>query len=244
MEQIRISGKNLGQLGLESFCPRCFWLKLHSGDKLPYQIFPGIFSSIDSYTKKVTNVHFQHLSQIPPWLTQFGELSKPVKAPTHYHFYVVDSETNIRLTGVPDEILQRTDDSYSIADYKTAKFTGNQDKLLPMYEIQLNAYAYIGNRTGFNPVTGIGLVYYEPRTELDMNDLNSRINADGFNLRFVGRLLALDLDADGKIAPLLARVRDIYDKPSAPTGVQGCEDCLKLNKLVELLDSSRDAIHD
>lgn len=52
MEQIKISAKNLGQVALEDFCPRCYWIKLKTSNKLPYQIFPGIFSSIDAYTKK------------------------------------------------------------------------------------------------------------------------------------------------------------------------------------------------
>jgi len=30
MAQLRISAKTLGELALPEFCPRCFWLKLHS----------------------------------------------------------------------------------------------------------------------------------------------------------------------------------------------------------------------
>ena len=56
MKEITISAKHLGNINLPDFCPRCFWLKMHTGWKLPYQTFPGIFSSIDSYTKKVTNL--------------------------------------------------------------------------------------------------------------------------------------------------------------------------------------------
>ena len=44
--QIQISAKNLGALALPAFCPRCFWIRMKCGGKLPYQIFPGIFSSI------------------------------------------------------------------------------------------------------------------------------------------------------------------------------------------------------
>jgi len=29
MEPFRISAKNLGELALPDFCPRCFWLKLN-----------------------------------------------------------------------------------------------------------------------------------------------------------------------------------------------------------------------
>ena len=46
--QLRISAKSLGELALPDFCPRCFWLKTKARGKLPFQIFPGIFSSIDA----------------------------------------------------------------------------------------------------------------------------------------------------------------------------------------------------
>src|SRR5205814_9298993 len=52
--QLRISAKTLGLLALPNFCSRCFHTRMHCGDKLPFQIFPGIFASIDSYSKKVT----------------------------------------------------------------------------------------------------------------------------------------------------------------------------------------------
>ena len=58
-QQIRISAKHLGQLALADFCPRCFWIRLRCADKLPFQIFPGVFASIDSYTKKTTAMHHQ-----------------------------------------------------------------------------------------------------------------------------------------------------------------------------------------
>jgi hypothetical protein len=232
MDQIRISAKNLGALALGSFCPRCFWIKMHCPE-LPYQIFPGIFSSIDSYTKKVTNIHFQKTSRIPAWLEPFGDIVRPVKTPTLSTFYVVDPETNIKLTGVPDEVFQRKDGSYFIADYKTAKYTGNQDKLLPMYDTQLNGYAFIGERTGLKPVTGLGLVYYEPQTDLKVEGLDSILLSDGFMMSFIGKLLPIELRPDTTIPALLKRVRQICDLEKSPQGTAGCEDCEKVSKLIE-----------
>ena len=52
---LRISAKNLGAFALPGFCPRCFWLQLRVENRLPFQIFPGIFSSIDAYTKRVVH---------------------------------------------------------------------------------------------------------------------------------------------------------------------------------------------
>jgi len=61
-EVLRISDKNLGALALPDFCPRCFWLKTKARNKLPFQIFTGIFSSIDAYTKRVVHAWVFHCS--------------------------------------------------------------------------------------------------------------------------------------------------------------------------------------
>ncbi len=142
MKQIRISAKNLGYPTLSNFCPRCFWIKMHMRFKLPYQIFPGIFSSIDSYSKKITNYYYEKHGDLSEWFKDFN-ISEPIKAPSLKDFYIIDHHTNIKLTGIPDEMFLRTDESYFIADYKTARFTNHQDELIPMYEVQLNGYAYI-----------------------------------------------------------------------------------------------------
>ncbi len=231
--QLRISGKNLGQLALANFCPRCFWLKMRCGDKLPWQIFPGIFSSIDSYTKKVTNLHYARHRHIPQWFDGFGALGVPIQVPGHKTFNIVDTETNIRLTGVPDEILRRDDGSLFVADYKTARHTGNQDELLPMYITQLNSYSVIAEHIGLGRVHGLGLIYYEPATDIAQDDIDSVCADDGFSMRFVPKLLPVEL-RPAMIPPLLARVREICDLSTAPAGQADCEDCVRLAKLMQV----------
>ena len=232
-ESIRIPAKSLGELALPNFCPRCFWIKLHCSYKLPYQIFPGIFSSIDSYTKKITNMHFEQHERVPDWFSGFGSLGKPIKVPHFSKFFVFDDETNVLLTGVPDEILQRNDGSYFIIDYKTAKFTETQDQLLPMYEVQLNSYAYIGERVGFKPISGLGLLYYEPQIGISVDDIDSFILDDGFTMHFSGKLLPIKLKLDN-IPQLLKRVREIYELPQLPKGAEGCKDCQLLDTLLSI----------
>ncbi len=234
--QIRISAKNLGALALPGFCPRCFWIKMHSPG-LPFQIFPGIFSTIDSYTKKVTHNHFARYDQLPTWLGKFGNQAKPVKAPHHSKFQVMDGKTDILLTGVPDEILQKDNGSYIIIDYKTAKYTETQDSLLPMYEVQLNTYAYIGERQGFNPVSGLALIYMEPQTDLTPDNLDSVLHEDGFLMGFEGHLLEIELNPEERIPPLLERVRKIYDQPVPPAGNTECKDCMLLDELIRIAQS-------
>jgi hypothetical protein len=236
MKQIRISAKNLGAVAMPSFCPRCFWIISHA-EKQPFQIFPGIFSSIDTYSKKVTSHYYKDHHKLVKWLTKVGLTGKPVKIPHYSDFNILDAGTKILLTGVPDEIIQLSDGSYAILDYKTAKFTGHQDELMPMYDVQLNAYAYIGERTGFKPVSRLMLIYYEPVTDIAAGEIDDLIYGNGFRMSFSGKTLEIPINTK-KIPALLRTVRKIHDLRKPPKGLEDCGDCQALEELIALVSKS------
>jgi hypothetical protein len=231
--QIRISAKNLGELALPSFCPRCFWLKLRLNNKLPFQIFPGIFSSIDSYTKNIIHAFFDTYGKFPLWLGDLGELVSYRKPPHYSKFNIVDSESNVLLTGGPDGVFVRPDNSYLIADYKTARYTGKQDELMPMYEVQLNSYAAIGEQCGLSPVSQLALIYMEPVTHTDAVFNRSNHRDNGFAMGFSAHIHTIELRPN-TIPPLLAQVRQIYEMVSPPDGHAGCSDCQAVERLLEI----------
>jgi hypothetical protein len=133
-ETITISAKNLGAVAMPEFCPRCFWIQMHA-EGIPFQIFPGIFSSIDAYSKRLVHGCFDCRQTAPAWLNPLGSV-RGYRNPPHYSkFSILDPATNIILRGTPDGILVMHDNSHVIVDYKTAKFTPNQDELFPMYEV-------------------------------------------------------------------------------------------------------------
>jgi hypothetical protein len=229
---IRISAKNLGAVALPSFCARCFWIQMRA-EGLPYQIFPGIFSSIDSYGKRLVHAWFDRHQSAPPWLGGLGDI-KGYRNPPHFsRFSILDRETGIVLRGTPDGILVRRDDSHVIVDYKTAKFTAHQDELFPMYEAQLNAYAFIGEQCGFSPVSGLALVYTEPVTDNAAASKDGNLTEAGFAMEFSAHVLPVEL-APQRIPKLLAKVRDIYDRKRPPEPREGCKDCALLRNLIEL----------
>ena len=234
--QHRISGKELGALAMPRACPRCFWIRRRVGRNLPFQVFPGIFSSIDAYTKRVVHGWFDRRGCAPPWLSELGELSGYIEPPSSSKFRLLDLETNILLTGVADGILVRPDGSHVIVDYKTAKFTGNQDALFPMYETQLNCYALIAEGVGISPVTGLALVYAEPVTDIESSDCDAAQCETGFDLSFAAKVLPVSLHT-GRIQPLLMRARAIIDLELPPPGKVGCPECGKLDGLLNLLRS-------
>lgn len=232
--QLRISAKTLGEIALPNFCPRCFWVKLHAG-RLPFQIFPGIFSSIDSYTKGVVHGYCDNHGCFPSWLNVLGELTG-YKSPPHYSkFRVEDVASGVTLWGTPDGIFVKKDHTHVIVDYKTAKYTGTQDSLMPMYEVQLNAYAVIGEGSGLvKPVSDLALIYMEPVTGQEAAADGSNHRDDGFAMGFSASIHKISL-RPGRISSLLAKAKEIYDSGNPPGGRAGCPNCDSLAKLVNIV---------
>ncbi len=109
-------------LAMKGFCARCFWISRRA--KLPWQIFPGIFSSIDSTSKKVVHGQFDR-GAAPGWLAPLGELKGTKDPPSAQRFRVPVEEHGLLLTGAPEAIFERARGTYVIADYKTSRTTQN-----------------------------------------------------------------------------------------------------------------------
>lgn len=232
---LKISAKNLGTLALPGYCPKCFYVRLKMRFKLPFQTFPGIFSSIDSYSKKITWGHFAKYKKSPEWFSPFGTFKRAVPTPHHSRFYYTDQETGISLTGVPDDILEMEDGRFFIIDYKTARFTSGQDALLPIYRVQLNGYAYIFEQLGMGKVAGIGLCYYEPQGEAPVEgDIGEVLLQDGFHMPFKAHLKQIELDPQKTVLPLLKQVRQIWDRGQVPAAKERCRDCLHLEQVIKI----------
>ena len=215
-----ISAKDLGKLNLPEFCPRCFWYERHIG-KAP-SIFPGIFSTIDAVTKRSVHRSFSERNKAPEWLP-VSDIIEVIeddiffKLPVEYGNWV--------LIGKPDDIFKTKDNTYHIVDYKTAKFTGRQDELFPLYEVQLNTYAFLAEKYGFKPIRDLSLVYCHPNDDLD-NDQN-------FKLSFEPYFIEVKIKTD--IVPeLLLKAREILNQLEPPSPKEKCKDiCYYLDKILK-----------
>lgn len=225
-----IAAKQIGSVNMPNFCPRCFWLKLHTKG-IPFQSFPGIFSSIDSYTKKITKLYFDQYHKLPPWFDSLG-LDTLLKTPTLKNFNVVHEPTGIMIQGVPDDMFGKKKEVV-IGDYKTARLTKAADVLAPIYDAQLNTYAYIAERTGFKPVTSLFLAYYEPFTDIDITMIDTKVT-DEMIMSFRPKIMTLDIKPD-LIDTSLAKIKEIYEMKEAPKGRDGCKDCSDLDNLFNML---------
>lgn len=221
MNEIRISGKNLGALALPDACPRCFWIK-NNLKQLPFQIFPGIFSSIDAYTKKVVHHVFDTTGKPPAWIPEIAEAKQYLKTLHWSKFLRKDEKTGIIVSGMEDDVFGCEDGSRIIVDYKTAKYTKNQDKLLPMYDAQLNFYTWIEEGLGNVVRPDLPLIYCEPITDPG----EKSVDATGFYMPFKTKALIIRKNP-GFVRDLLDQAADIVFGP-IPAVNEDCKECMAL----------------
>ena len=231
---IKVSATNLGAYASNRFCPRCEWVKLNV-KPLPYQSFPGIFSSIDSYNKRVVQEYFRRAKTLPPWLAQLGEVASYVEPPSWSKFWAVDEETGVTLRGAADGIFRMVDSSHAIVDYKTAKYTQNQESMYQQYEAQLNAYAYIGARQGLAPVNTLALVYMEPVTDEAAAGQARVVDEAGFSMDFKATVVPVALKPEELIPRLLKKVQQIARMDVPPPGVETCKECDAVDGLLQVM---------
>jgi hypothetical protein len=204
-----ISAKDLGRLNMSDFCPRCFWIERHIGK--PPAVFPGIFSTLDAVTKRSTQRSFSENGRIPAWLP-VPDLVEVEEGDIYFKLPVGHGDWT--LIGKPDDIFRRGDNTYHIIDYKTAKFTHRQDELFPLYEVQLNCYAYLAEKYGFKPVSKLSLVYCQPNEELD--------DDEDFKLGF--KAYQVEVDLKPSIVPeLLLKAREILNQNELPKNYCNCK---------------------
>ena len=229
MEPLKISAKNLGAVALEDFCPRCYWIKLKLNNKLPYQSFPGIFSSIDAYTKHCVH-HIISGELQPEWMQKIGHIVGWEPVPHWSKSKFLDEKTGVTLSGVPDDIWIKSDGKKVIPDFKTAKHTDAQDKLFPMYEIQANVYSLLLDREA-----ELYLIYMEPITEAKAACEN--ITDTGFRMRFDAVVVPVINDRR-IIRAAFNLTREIFELAAPPSGRSRCKDCEALDKIIGMVSSS------
>ena len=228
---MRISAKNLGILALSDCCPRCFWLRAKLGWKSPWSIMPGIFSSIDGFSKRAILAYFEKNGHFPPWIAGRWSEARPLPTPHHSTFRITDPASGIVMTGVPDLLLGLPHRRLAILDLKTARYSKHQDALLPMYQVQLIGYAIIAESLAMGTVKALGLVYGEPPANDANKGLDALVDDRGFSMPFKVTALPIELDRS-IIPPLLRRAKEILEMEKAPEGREGCKECQMVGEMV------------
>ena len=214
---IRVSAKALGELALPNFCPKCFQLK-KTAKTLPFQSFPSIFNDLDGCTKKFVHGWFDKYKCLPTWLNELGPITGYIEPPSWRELFV--EMDGIILSGSPDGVFIQ--DELLVVDYKTAKFTGHQDELFPIYEVQLNAYAYLLEKCGKGKVGNMALIYMEPNQ--DVID-----SMRGFRVELTAHVLKVERKI-GLVEELVKKASEIVYAAKV-IGREKCKECRAVEKI-------------
>jgi hypothetical protein len=222
-----IGVKDLGNLVLPDFCPRCFWYERHYGP-FPSR-FPGIFNVLDSLSKKSVSRSLLERKKIPDWLgisdvvrkVELEEIGKVEKMYNRKYLVAQHKESNWILRGDPDIVFELKDGTLHIVDFKTARFTSRQSELFPLYDVQLNGYALLSRK---RLVSRLSLVYCEPKSEL-LDDIN-------FRLEFTIKVVDIGFNPQ-KVFELLRKAREIVELKEPPPTRPGCRGtCSYIDKIL------------
>ncbi len=206
---------------------------------LPWQGFPGIFSSIDRYTKQVVVGHLQREGRLPPWMAEVGDAVGHLDPPHWSRFKATDETTGVTVRGEADAVFRLADGACAIVDYKTSRYNPDNRSQHRVYRAQLNAYAWIAQRLDFPPVSRLALAYMEPATDPETVDLAGSTDADGFAIAFRPRLVEVELNPQRLIPPLLRQAARIHALTELPQAREGCRDCAALEGLLSALGRQR-----
>jgi hypothetical protein len=222
-----ISAKNLGSFAMPGACQKCLWLKARIGFNAPWGIFPGIFSTIDSFSKGISTIQIKAGTRAK-WMSKCGSIKEQLPCPHWSKFSYKDQTSGMTLRGSPDELFRLEDGTIAILDYKTSKFTDHQDDLLPMYQTQLGAYKWLAKQTGLGDTSLTALVYFEPDPA---GAVQERIVESGFQMQFNAHVLPVETNVDEVLA-LLKSAKELVSLDVPPASQEKCKDCATIEKIV------------
>ena len=180
-----IAAKKLGNLNAPDFCARCHQLRVQLRWKVPFDVFPGVFSLLDIAEKRWVTAYLDEHGCLPDCLSELGDVVGYINCPKFTKFFFNSTEHDVRVHGEADLILVRRDGKLVIVDLKTALANPN-DPLRPKYEVQACAYARAAEAQGMGKVAALALVYLAP--SFDWESMKQKKTVDQRGSQFPSRL--------------------------------------------------------
>lgn len=184
-------------------CPRCFWLQYNKGMYQPEGIVSRLANRFDVVIKRYFDL-YRPLGALPPMVE--GKVEGKLQCPfQEIYFHRLNEKYGIK--GKLDECLVRSDGLHTPVDYKTSSSDPNGKDLLPAYQAQLDAYAFLLESNG-KPTSGIGhLIYFYPTESRDLHN--------GFPMQVTIKTLQTDpLAAHERFQKAIAVLEDSIPGPS------------------------------
>jgi len=230
MEHVRISPRYLGLMNTPKFCDRCYWYLIELGFHPPFPCpMPGLMYNLDRFEKGLVQAHLAEHDELPKWLADLdciGIAEFPRKMTLDFPEY------DITMVGMPDEVFLNKDGRLVLVDYKSAKFQGDQDEFMPIYEAQLLGYLWLLEENKIGTVDSAALIYFQNQ----LNDYESRpldlLTKDGFKVPFNVMIHEVEIDRD-ELPKLLKRFREYADLKFPPKGNPKCKFCGPMQRMLD-----------
>ena len=157
----------ISRSGLKLFldCPRCFWLDLHHKIKRPPG-YPYTLSAAVDYLVKQEFDKYRERGVLPPVFADAGLDAKLYSGPEMSEWRnnfkgisYFDEDLNVILYGAVDDVLQFSDKSLAVVDYKSS---GSKEiTIYDDYQKQMDIYTHILNLKGFETQPHAYFVFYQ-----------------------------------------------------------------------------------
>ena len=156
----------ISRSGLNLFlqCPRCFWLDLRHKIKRPPS-FPYTLASAVDYLVKQEFDKYRVKGELPPIfigeklsakLFQGSQLSAWRDNKRGIQYF--DEDLNAMLYGAVDDVLEFSDGSLAVIDYKS---TGSREiRIYDDYQRQMDIYTFLLSKNGYQTQSNAYFVYY------------------------------------------------------------------------------------
>ncbi len=164
----KIGTLKISRSGLKLFldCPRCFWLDLHHKIKRPPG-YPFTLSIAVDYLVKKEFDTYREKGQLPPVLKNYGikdaklyngddlsEWRNNFKGISYF-----DESLNAYLYGAVDDVLEFSDGSLGVIDYKSSG--AKEITIYDDYQKQMDVYNYILKQKGYETYPEAFFVFYK-----------------------------------------------------------------------------------
>ncbi len=157
----------ISRSGLKLFldCSRCFWLDLHHKIKRPPG-YPYTLSAAVDYLVKQEFDKYREKGMLPPVFAEAGLDAKLYNGPEMSEWRnnfkgisFFDEDLNAILYGAVDDVLQFSDKSLAVVDYKSS---GSKEiTIYDDYQKQMDIYTHILNLKGFETQPHAYFVFYQ-----------------------------------------------------------------------------------
>ena len=221
----------ISRSGLKLFldCPRCFWLDLHHKVKRPPG-YPFTLSIAVDYLVKKEFDTYREKGELPPVLALSGVeglkdaklFNGPELAEWRNNFKGIsffDESLNAYLYGAVDDVLEFSDGSLGVIDYKSSG--AKEITIYDDYQKQMDVYNYILKQKGYEIYPEAFFVFYKVIKE----------GETGFNnaLKFTEEVRPVKVNTDW-VGPAFENAVELARSDTAPaSGISGkngyCDHC-------------------